>query len=256
MLAGAISCFFMMSFIPFSLFLVSILGYLLGQPGQFDGFFRAQIINLFPQITDRLAAEINSIIHYREIGIVNLLLYVVFSYQLYMSLEKALGKIFKVNGKRHAILSFLIALAIVTLVIVFLVFSFAISGVIALAEKLHNYFPALHIGVLMSIFSRFLLPAFLLFLLATSLYLLLPRKKISLHHALWGGLFASIFFEAAKHVFTFYVTSKISRLGSIYGSLTVIVTLLIWLFYSASIFLVGAELVYNLGNQKRKRKRF
>jgi len=39
--------------------------------------------------------------------------------------------------------------------------------------------------------------------------------------------------------------------GAIYGSLTAIVTFLMWLFYSSSIFLVGAELVHNLGNSKK-----
>lgn len=47
---------------------------------------------------------------------------------------------------------------------------------------------------------------------------------------------------------TFYMAIKISRLGAIYGSLTAIATFLMWLFYSSSIFLVGAELVRHLGN--------
>lgn len=250
MLAGAISCFFMMSFIPFSLFLVSIFGYVLGQHDQFHSFFLSQVTNLFPQITYKITKELNSIIRYREIGIVTLLIYGVFSYQLYVSLETAVQKIFKIKIKRPIIFSALIAFIIVTLLIAFLIFSFVFSGVITLTGKLQDYFPGLKIGVFMRFFSRFLLPALLLFLLTTALYMLLPRKKVMFRHALWGGLFTSIFFEAAKHIFTFYMTLKISRLGAIYGSLTVIVTFLMWLFYSSSIFLVGAELVHNLGDQK------
>lgn len=251
MLAGAISCFFMMSFIPFSLFLVSIFGYVLGQHNQFHSFFLSQITNLFPQITYKVAKELNSIVQYREIGVVTLFIYGVFSYQLYVSLETAVHKIFKVKMKRPVVFSALIAFIIVTLLIAFLILSFGFSGVIALTGKIQDYFPGLKIGAFMRFFSRFFLPALLLFLLAAALYMLLPRRRILFRHALWGGLFTSVFFEAAKHVFTFYMTLKISRLGAIYGSLTVIVTFLMWLFYSSSIFLVGAELVHNLGNQRR-----
>ncbi len=250
MLAGAISCFFMMSFIPFFLFLVSIFGYVLGQHNQFHNFFLSQVTHLFPQVTYKMTGELHSIIQYREIGIVTLFIYGVFSYQLYVSLETAIQKIFKVKTKRPMIFSALIAFMIVTLLIVLLIFSFGISGVITLTVKLQDSFPWLKSGVFMRFFSRFLLPALLLFLLTTALYMLLPRRKVLFRHALWGGLFTSLFFEMAKHVFTFYMTFKISRLGAIYGSLTIIVTFLMWLFYSSSLFLVGAELVHNLGNQK------
>ena len=252
MLAGAISCFFMMAFIPFSLFLVSIFGYILGQHNNFHRFFLSQVVGFFPQATHQITRELQSIVTHKKIGIVTLLIYGIFSYQLYVSLEMAVHQIFKVKIKRPLIFSVLLAFLTVTLLIAFVIFSFGASGTLTLLGNLREYVPGLKIGATTCILSKFFFPALLLFFFTTSLYMLLPRKKVLLRDALWGGLFTTLCFEGAKHLFTFYVSLKISRLGAIYGSLTVIVIFLMWLFYSSSIFLVGAELVRNLGNLRGK----
>ncbi|MGQ9647120.1 MAG: YihY/virulence factor BrkB family protein, partial [Thermodesulfobacteriota bacterium] len=200
MLAGAISCFFMMAFIPFFLFLVSIFGYVLGQHNHFHNFFLSQVVGLFPQVTHQITRELRSIITYREIGIVTLFIYGLFSYQLYVSLETAVHQIFKVKIKRSVIFSVLLALLTVTLLIAFTILSFGATGVLSVLGDLREYFPGLKLGTV----TRFFLPALLVFLFTTALYMLLPRKKVLLHHAVWGGLFTAAFFETAKHLFTFY----------------------------------------------------
>lgn len=252
MLAGAISCFFMLAFIPFFIFIVSIFGYVLGQNSDFYHFFMSRVVSLFPKVTQQITRELHSIVLYREIGIVTLLIYGLFSYQLYVSLETAVHQIFKVKIKRSLIFSILLALLTVTLLVSFTILSFGATGILSLLEDLRKYFPGLKIGVATAFLSRFVIPPFLVFLFSAALYMLLPRKKIRLRHALWGGVFTAVFLEAAKHVFTFYMAVKISQLGAIYGSLTAIITFLMWLFYSSSIFLIGAELVRNLGNSRKR----
>ncbi|MBS3921080.1 MAG: YihY/virulence factor BrkB family protein [Deltaproteobacteria bacterium] len=252
MLAGAISCFFMLAFIPFFIFIVSIFGYVLGHNSDFYHFFMSRVVGLFPQVTHQITRELRSIVLYREIGIVTLLIYGLFSYQLYVSLETAVHQIFKVKIKRSLIFSVLLALLTVTLLVTFTILSFGAMGILSLLEELRIYFPGLKIGVAAAFLSRFVLSPFLVFVFTTALYLLLPRKKVRFPHALWGGVFTAVFLEAAKHVFTFYMAVKISQLGTVYGSLTAIITFLMWLFYSSSIFLIGAELVRHLGNTKGK----
>jgi len=252
MLAGAISCFFMLAFIPFFIFIVSIFGYVLGQNNEFYHFFMSRVVGLFPQVTHQITRELRSIILYREIGIVTLLIYGLFSYQLYVSLETAIHQIFKVTKKRPLIFSVLLAFLTVTLLASFTILSFGAMGVLSLLEEIRQYFPGLKIGVATAFLSRFVLPPFLVFIFTTALYLLLPRKKIRFRNALWGGFFTAVFLEAAKHIFTFYMKVKISQLGTVYGSLTAIIIFLMWLFYSSSIFLIGAELVRNLGNSRKR----
>ncbi len=251
-LAGAISCFFMLTIVPFLLLMVSLFGYLLGQDSELYHFFLSQVISLFPQVTHQITKELESIVHYREIGILTLFIYTLFSYQLYVSLETAVHHVFRIEAKRSLVFSVLLSFLTITLLVAFTIISFGATWVISLLEPLHEFFPGLKAAVATRFLSRFVIPIFLVFLLATALYLLLPRKRIPLCHAVWGGLFAACFLEVAKHLFTFYMTVKISQLGAIYGSLTAIVTFLMWLFYSSSIFLVGAELVRNLGDSRKR----
>lgn len=67
-----------------------------------------------------------------------------------------------------------------------------------------------------------------------------------------GALFTAVFLESAKYVFTLYAIFKISQLGNIYGPLTTVVIFLLWIFYAACIFLIGAEFVRNLEINKQE----
>jgi membrane protein len=67
-----------------------------------------------------------------------------------------------------------------------------------------------------------------------------------------GAIFTAIFLEAAKYAFTFFIAIKLARFGPIYGSLTGVVLFIMWLVYSASIFLIGAGFVYNLETARRR----
>jgi membrane protein len=77
-------------------------------------------------------------------------------------------------------------------------------------------------------------------------YLFFPKTKVKTKHALHGALFTAVFLEIAKHLFTWYV-GNVVQFGSIYGPLTAFVVFLLWMFYSSCIFLIGAEVVHNLG---------
>jgi membrane protein len=65
-----------------------------------------------------------------------------------------------------------------------------------------------------------------------------------------GAIFTTTFFEIAKHVFTWYVGTVV-QFGKIYGSLSAFVVFLLWVFYSSSIFLIGAEVVYNYNDSRK-----
>jgi membrane protein len=200
------------------------------------------------EITD----ELGSIIVYREIGVITLVVYALFSYQLYVSLETAMNTIFRAEGKRPPLVSLVLSIFTVSLLIVFTFMSFGLTSAVSAMENLQGLIPGFQVGGIFALFTRFLIPVFLVFLVASTLYVVLPRTPVKFRHALWGGLFAALFLEAAKHLFTFYVVMKLARLGAIYGSLTTIVTLLMWLFYSSCIFLVGAELVRKLTVARRQ----
>ncbi len=79
----------------------------------------------------------------------------------------------------------------------------------------------------------------------TLLYALLPAPRVPLRAALWGGLFAALGFEVAKHGFRLYVTT-VSNYRTIYGSLAVVPLFLVWVYVSWYVVLVGAAVTATL----------
>ncbi len=197
----------------------------------------------FPDATSEINEELGKIIAYKRIGLFTLAVYAYFSYQLFYSLESAVNTIFGTHGKRPLLTSLLLSLLVINVLIVFIMISF---GATSLIGPLAGFFPGLRDWDIMTVPVGIVLPAFLVFIIASGLYMVLPHTKVRTSHALTGALFTAVLFEAAKHVFTYYIMMKITEFGTVYGPLTAFVIFLLWIFFAACIFLLGAELVHNL----------
>ena len=85
-----------------------------------------------------------------------------------------------------------------------------------------------------------LVPALLLFVLFMLLYGLLPATATTVRDAWPGALVATLGIEAAKAGFGVYLQT-IAHYGAIYASLGSVVALLVFVYITAAIFLLGAE---------------
>lgn len=253
--AGSITCFFMMSFIPFFLLIVSIFGYVLGENRAFYEFLMNRLAGFFPEVTREISDEIGKIITYRGIGLVTFGVHVYFSYQLYYAIERPITIIFRSEEKRRQLISLLLSLCVIALIIIFITLSFAVAAIVPVLDYLARYAPVPKIGQVTRIFIRFIVPVFLSFTTVSMLYMLIPQKKIRLKNACYGGLFTAVFLEVAKIAFAWYAIAKVAQLGNIYGSLTTVVIFLLWIFYAASILLIGAHVVRNLEGMGRANAR-
>ncbi|WP_240642615.1 virulence factor BrkB family protein [Pseudidiomarina mangrovi] len=77
------------------------------------------------------------------------------------------------------------------------------------------------------------------------LYVMMPNRVVKVRHAIWGALVAAILFELAKRGFAAYITAFPSY-EAIYGALAAIPIMLLWIFVSWNIVLVGAELTASI----------
>lgn len=248
MLAGSLSYFIVTALVPFCMFLTTLLGYLLGHYPEFHSFVLGKLTNLFPSVTAGITNEIVKLISYKGLGKVGIILYGIISYQVFASMENSLNVVFKVNKKRSIACSMLISLTAVTGIIILLIVSFGAASVIPLLNVLKPYFPDVRIGKATAFLIRFVLPFVLVLLTVTLMYKIFPRVKVRWANALKGAFFTALFLEVAKHFFTWYVVS-IAHLGKIYGPLAAFIFFLLWMFYSSCIFLMGAEMVHNLGRK-------
>lgn len=80
------------------------------------------------------------------------------------------------------------------------------------------------------------------FAMLALLYKLVPYQRPSWKEVLPGALVGALFYELGKSVFALYV-ENVANLQAVYGSLTSIIVLLLWLYFSALVLLFGAELI-------------
>jgi YihY family inner membrane protein len=79
-------------------------------------------------------------------------------------------------------------------------------------------------------------------LLLTSLYLVMPVGRLSVRHALVGGVTAALLWEATRHVLTWYFAS-VSKVNVVYGSLATAIVVLLSLEIAATLVLFGAQVI-------------
>lgn len=78
------------------------------------------------------------------------------------------------------------------------------------------------------------------------LYTLLPNGRVHIPSSLSGALLAAVLWQGAKTGFSIYLTSGLTRLDLVYGSLASVVVLVLWVYFSSLILFLGAEFAATL----------
>jgi membrane protein len=85
-----------------------------------------------------------------------------------------------------------------------------------------------------------LIPAAVSFVAFVFLYWVVPATRVKVRDVLLGAGIAAILFEVAKVAFAIYV-ANFSNYNVVFGSLGAVVAFLFWVYLSANIMLLGAE---------------
>jgi len=88
-------------------------------------------------------------------------------------------------------------------------------------------------------------------LLIASVYLVMPFGRLSLLHALIGGVTAGILWEAIRHSLVWYF-STISQVGVVYGSFTSVIVVLLSFEMGATVLLLGAQVIAEYERLERR----
>lgn len=87
---------------------------------------------------------------------------------------------------------------------------------------------------------RYIIIIFLMITVFSSFYYFTPCKRLKLRHALPGAIFTTIGWILTSVVFSFYV-DNFWNLTLVYGSIGGIIALLVWLYLSAILIIMGGE---------------
>jgi YihY family inner membrane protein len=79
-------------------------------------------------------------------------------------------------------------------------------------------------------------------LILTAIYLVMPVGRLSLRHALIGGIAAGLLWELTRRVLVWYYAT-VSQVQVVYGSLTTAIVLLLSAELAAIVLLLGAQVI-------------
>ena len=181
--------------------------------------------------------------------VVGLLLLLVGATTVFGELQDALDRIWRVpiNKDDHQksglwqllrtrLLSFGMILGIGFLLMISLVFSAALAALGRWWSPLLAGWSLL--AHLIDIFLGFGLTS----LVFAMIYKLMPKVQVSWRDVITGSLVTAFLFTVGKHLISLYITS--SSITSGFGAAGSLVIVLVWVYYSAQIFLLGAEFTW------------
>lgn len=143
---------------------------------------------------------------------------------------------------RARLLSFGLILAVGFLLLVSLSVSTALS---ALRGYLKHYYSGV---VALTAAIDFAISLALITGLIAIIYRYLPARRLAWRPILWGALVTALLFQLGRWAISFYLAR--STQPSAFGAAASFAALLLWLYYSAQIFLFGAEFTACLGGSR------
>ena len=159
---------------------------------------------------------------------------------------KAINKAYGYKEERSFFkLKFLsILFTIALLILLTMVFLTLVFGEI-LGNMLFSFFGIENIFVLLWSYMRIVIPLLYMILIFALLYKYSPciknRKAIKLRETLPGAIFTTLGWMIISILFSYYV-NNFGRYAITYGSLVGVILLLIWLFISSFIIILGGEI--------------
>jgi len=238
-LSAGLSFYFLICLVPLVFLVVSLAGFVLSSEAA-----TREVINQLSQIVPVYRKEITRTLHRivatRGVsGLVGTLILILFSTQLFTALRLVLNRVLGVRGRsflRGMLFDigmifvigvlFLATIAATTIFAWFKTFVFTPVGVPGYWVE----WMSVGLGLVFSTAMYFVI------------YRFFPHRRIFWGAALAGALLASLLWELAKHLLRLYI-AEFGFYDQIYGPLGILVAFIMFVYYSAVVFVLGAEFV-------------
>ena len=186
------------------------------------------------------------------IGIASL---VVTASGVFSEMQSALNAVWKVESKATTLSRLLrtraIGFGLVAALGFLLIVSLAVSaGLAAFGDYLDSIAP---IGKLVLKILNFTFSLALLAVLFAAIYKVLPDRRLQWRDVIIGAFVTAVLFTVGKTLIGWYLGS--SAIGSSYGAAGGLIVLLLWVYYSVQVFLLGAEFTKIYANRQGSKKR-
>jgi membrane protein len=246
LLAGAVAYYALLSIVPFLMLVVVALSHFIDQ-AELLVTLRRYLEYLVPGQSASITAEVAHFLENR-----NLITWVLGGTMLFFSslaftvLENAMSVIFihrVAIRRRHFMVSavlpycYIVALGAGIMLVTLVAGSLQVMG--QESVRLFGYDWSLG-GVSGALLYLLGLGGEILVL--TSIYMVMPVGRLSLSHALIGGVTAALLWELARRVLVWYF-STLSQVNVVYGSMTTAIVVMFSLEIGATLLLLGAQVI-------------
>ncbi len=246
LLAGAVAYYALLSIVPLLILSVIALSHWV-EPARLLQTVGRYLEWLVPGQSAAVVAELARFLAHRELlGWVLVLSMLFFSSLAFSVLESAMSVIFHHRHRvrrRHALMSAALPYAYILCLGVGLLLVTLVAGSFqALGQR--------EVDFLWRSWSLTGLSGAMLYLLGfagevfvlASVYMVMPVGRLSLPLALTGAIAAALLWELSRHVLVWYF-GTLSQIGTVYGSLTTAIAVLLSLEVAATLLLFGAQVI-------------
>ncbi len=246
LLAGAVAYYALLSIVPLLILTVIALSHVVDQ-GELLRTIGRYLDWLVPGQAHAIVTELAGFLAHRDVmGWVLLVSMLFFSSLAFTVLESAMSVIFHhrvLVRRRRFVVSAVIPYAYILSLGLGLLLATLVAGSLqAMGER--------EVDFLWRSWSLQGVSGVLLYLLGllgeilvlTSVYMVMPVGRPSIWHALLGAVAAALLWEISRHVLVWYFVT-LSQIGTVYGSLTTAIAVLLSLELAATLLLLGAQVI-------------
>ncbi|AYF53424.1 YihY/virulence factor BrkB family protein [Clostridium botulinum C] len=240
-LASQLSYSLLLSFFPFLIFLFTIASYSSIQSDR----ILFTLKNIIPESAYTLVYSIiNEVLQSRNANLLSFsfIITIWIASNGFKAVIRALNKAYGEKEERSFIkLQFMaiITTIILTFLIIFSLFILVLGNLIG--YKIMTFFSLPdNLFFIWNVFRYFLMLIFMILIFAV-IYKLTPCRKLTFGEVLPGSIFATIGWIIVSIGFSFYV-DNFANYSRLYGSIGAVIILMIWLFLTSIIILIGGEI--------------
>ena len=249
-LAAGLSFYVVICIVPFLLLVIAGSAFLIS-----NEMVLREVVNrlgaLLPVYQTEMEAALRAVIDARGVSsLVGTLILLFFASQLFAATRLVLNRVFQHKG-RGLIHGMLFDVGMILLLTVGFLVSIGVTGAFAWVRGI-----ALLAGRGAFVSTAFHWAGLLLTLLLDTalfvvIYRFVPNRRIRWPSVLAGGLATAVLWESAKQAFRWWIQG-IGLYSAVYGSLGVTIALMMWVYYSATVFIIGAALIRGLEEHRSR----
>lgn len=252
-LASAITFNILLAAAPFLLIVVSVLSLTVLEPAVANGVNPIEHLQrslgiLVPVLPERgIAPElIEGLIEQgHTLGLIGFALFLWFSTRLFGSIRTVLQELFQLPKERGLVWGKLFDVSMVLVSSVFFMANVGVTVILNLARGLGVRALGLSgrsVGLLETGYA-FVTAWLFIFAMFLLLFRYVPARRLPWRAAALAAGVTAVGWEVLKAAFSVYLT-RFANFESVYGNLATVIVVVVWLYYSSMVFLLGGEVAF------------